>query len=252
MQRSSSKPSARVLSSILAVAALGLAIGIGQSSLVGRADPARAGALATRDCGRVPVQKCHPAPTAPHAVPPQPIAPPQAQWVSPPSVSCGTAFFSADTMATLNNRFGSIECFRFEGGLTWIVLGDGMSTASADSTPGGAMVATLRCRAADAACLDPAAAHSFAGFTVSYPPKAATSPERLQTTFGGRLLSVSDAYCGLFVFDLSTLQWYGFSGSTIDQLMAGSGAPQVVSPSFAVPGAQAVTLDTPAERGGCR
>src|SRR5436853_188301 len=94
--------------------------------------------------------------------------------------------------------------------LTALALGGLVAGGVQDvGAPGGGIVAVARCNAADSACLDPNAKHDFASFTVSHPPLSASWPLRLQATFGGRLLYVSNANCGLFTFNVVNGRWYG-------------------------------------------
>src|SRR5450759_1973727 len=102
-----------------------------------------------------------------------------------------------------------------------------MSTTAALATPslGGSIVAVERCSGNEASCLDPNTDHDFASFTVSYPPDAASGRADLEATFGGRLLWISDAHCGLFTFDTETLKWYGHAFTDVTDLMTGAQSP---------------------------
>ncbi len=197
----------------------------------------------------MPLEKCNPslAPAVTTTAPPQPITPPGPFWPSPAQVQCGATFFSTTTEQQLAGRFGSIECFRFENGNTWIIVGDGMSTTSQANagTPGGAMVAVTTCAAGDSTCLDPNASHDFSAFTVSYPPQPDTWPLKLETTFGGRVLYLADANCGLFSFDTASQRWFGHAPSDINAILSGSGTPQAIAAPGRVAGADAPTQGPP-------
>ena len=155
-------------------------------------------------------------------------------------------FFSDITANELTDNFGMLSCFRFEGEQTWIVVGSGIPTTSDGVTPGGSMIATETCDSSDSVCLDPDAEHSFTEFEVSYPPKPDSAPGKVMGTFGGRLLYFSDAYCGLFVFDLRNGQWY--PNGSVSDLMNGAGVTSVASPP-SVNGVSALSSAAPARQG---
>lgn len=170
----------------------------------------------------------------------------------PQTVDCGSTFFDSVTSATLTDRFGSIYCFRFISGDRWIVFGDGMSVTSPDfeATPGGSMIAVDACATGDTTCLDPGVLHSFADFVVSYPPNPLSGRSNLQDVGAGHLIQVLNGFCGLFTFDVTTLQWYGASADDLAALE--SAVP--VTPAFqgaAVPGVVALTQTPPPYVGGC-
>lgn len=107
------------------------------------------------------------------------------------------------------------------------------------------MVAVETCAATDSACLDPDATHDFSAFTVSYPPRPDTWPLELQTTFGGRILDLSNAYCGVVSFDIASQRWFGPGQSGINALLSGSGMPPAVAAPSAISGAEALTHGPP-------
>lgn len=166
-------------------------------------------------CGRgTPASKCQPGGSVAGPGSHSKSAPtPAPSWLSPPMVDCGDTFFSEPTRSQLSDRFGSIDCFRFENRDQWVVMGDGMARSGAGPAPGGPMVAVETCAGADeSTCLDANANHDFGGFTVLYPPDPMAWPVKLQATFGGRLLYIQDGpRCGLLTLDLSDRHWYGRS-----------------------------------------
>lgn len=211
----------------------------------------RASAAASSDngCDRVPEAKCHPAPTTGRAVGPQPITPVPANWVSPTTISCGAGFFDSASASALDTQFGAIDCFRFQDRPTWIVVGTGMPTTGGGVAPGGTMIGTESCRPSDSSCLDANTARSFSDFMVSYPPKANSAPGELVSTFGNRLLYLSDAYCGFVIYDIDSGRWYP-TGS-INGLMGGAGANALNTPA-SVSGSFALAHGAPADTGGCQ
>ena len=163
-------------------------------------------------------------------------------------IGCGATFFTAAEAKQLTSAFGLISCFRLTGRAQWIVLGNGVSTAASSPTaaPGGAVVAVERCQSGDATCLNPDATHSFGSFAVTRPPDPQARPLELQTVAGNSVLLLSTAQCGLFSFDVSTLQWYGGSASAIHALLAHPGAQRPVTTTPAMTGAQALGTRPPA------
>jgi hypothetical protein len=205
-------------------------------------------------CGRgVPVFKC--VPGGPVAAPdnhPTNVAPPASFWASPPTVACATTFFTPATVSALSDRFGSLTCFRFEGGDKWVVLGDGMQTIGDGAAPGGAIVAVQTCSGPQRnQCLDPASTHDFADFTIAYPPDPRAWPTRIQTSFGDRLLYISNSSCGLFTLNLSNLRWFGRDTSDIERVMRGQGLPAAVPAPALTNGSDVLAQSAPSSVGGC-
>jgi hypothetical protein len=195
----------------------------------------------------IPIQKCNPSTdlsTTSTAVPTQPIPVPIAFFPSPTQVPCGASFFNAADSTSLQKEFGQSECFMFAGGDDWIIIGTGLATGST-SPVGGVMIAVERCTAGNNQCLDPNVEHDFSSFTVNYPPDAATSRLGVEQTFGGRLLDISDAYCGQFAFDISTGNWYPFSVSNVSSLMNGTTKLVPLSVPSAVTGTTALESSAP-------
>lgn len=220
------------------------------------ADSDRASAAANL-CDRVPAAKC----AAIHAAstPPPSIVSPEVSTSSqaitsggltpsPVTVACGPTFFASDTASALTAHFGSVTCFRFSGGLTWVVVGSGEPLTGTGIAPGGEMIATDTCGATDAACQDADTQHAFAAFTVHYPPDPDTAPGEVQTSFGGRLLYFSDAYCGLLVFDLQSDDWYP-NGSEMSLL--NGNPPSPVAVPLSIGGTNALTAPAPGATGSC-
>jgi hypothetical protein len=230
---------------VLTALALGGLI-VGGVRLVG-AGNGKAASPPLRDCGRgVPPEKCNASLGPPLTTGTNPaIPPPPAFWPSPDQIQCGPAFFSSSTQQQLTDSFGNLSCFRFNGRNEWIVVGDGLAASGDVGAPGGGIVAVARCNAADSACLDPNAKHDFASFTVSHPPLSASWPLRLQATFGGRLLYVSNANCGLFTFNVVSGRWYGHAPADVDGLMHGAARAAVAAPAN-TPGREAIGKPAPA------
>jgi len=235
------------------VVALVLVVGTAQAT--GIALSASSGAATgLRDCGPgIPLVKCNESLYAPPSrFSPQPSVGVIPQDV-PTTVSCGSTFFDPETQANLTDRFGGIECFRFVGRTRWIVFGDGMSASSADfeASPGGSMIAVDSCVEGDSRCLDPNALHSFSDFVVSYPPRPMSGRSDLQGADADHLLQVVNGFCGLFVFDIETLQWYGATSQTIAALQAGASVAPAAPTRPTVPGLAALTQTAPTYAGGC-
>lgn len=206
------------------------------------------------NCGRgIPAEKCDPSLYTPFNLQPpaQPIKPPTPFWPSSSIVSCGSTFFSTATGDLLRKQFGTIRCFKFSDKSNWIVTGDGGTPDGQSATPGGAIIAVDSCVTGDSACLDPNTQHDFGGFTVSYPPLPNSFPTNTEATFGGRLLYIADAYCGLFTFDTSTGQWFGHSAADIDSRMSGIGQATSVAAPPAVMGNVAIQNPAPVVIGAC-
>jgi hypothetical protein len=200
----------------------------------------------------VPAFKCQPGgPTADATNDPQDVPAPAPLAPSPEPVNCGPTFFDAATAAALTTRFGTIDCFRFDGRRKWIVVSDGMETDGDGAAPGGSIVAVEACRGVDTTgCLDPNSEHRFADFTVAYDPDPQAWPARFQTSFNGQLLSISDGPCGLFTLNVDSLKWHGGHESDLHAQLHGSGGPQVPAPT-PVDGATALTTSAPASIGAC-
>jgi hypothetical protein len=230
MKRLWALPTRRKTLSVLGLSVLALA-----GALAGGAQLFGAGSssAASHPCGRgIPAFKCDPSLGPPLTTGTNPPVPqPAPFWPSPDQVQCGPAFFAPATQQQLTDSFGDISCFRFEGRGDWIVIGDGTSASGSVGAPGGQIVAVLRCKSANAACLDPSTRHDFADFTVSHPPLSASFPGKLLATFGGRLLYFSDANCGLFTFDVVSSRWFGRTTDIIDQLMHGHQPAAVATPA---------------------
>jgi hypothetical protein len=170
-------------------------------------------------------------------------------------IDCGAAFFTAAEARQLTSTFGLISCFRFTGQDQWILLGNGMSTAGPGSAgaPGGPVVAVEHCPSGDATCLNPDATRSFSSFVVTRPPDPLARPLELQTVAGNSVLVLSSAHCGLFSFDVRSLQWYGGSAAAIHALLAHPGGERPITTIPAMTGAQALVARPPAgPPAGCR
>jgi hypothetical protein len=206
------------------------------------------------DCGRgVPAEKCNPSlgpSMSTQEPPPQPIKPPGPVWSSPSLVNCGPTFFSSSTATALSDQFGTIDCFRFSNKSTWVLIGDGMSTDGSRAAPGGQIVARDTCASGDDVCLDVNSEHDFSSFVVSYPPLPSSYPARLEATFGGRLLYISDANCGLFTYDIITGKWHGHNPAVIDAIKSGTHPAAITAPT-AASGNAAIHSHAPAATAAC-
>jgi hypothetical protein len=200
----------------------------------------------------VPAFKCHPSgPTADATNDPQDVPAPAPLAPSPELVNCGPGFFDSTTATAVARRFGTIDCFRFDGRRKWIVVSDGMETDGDGGAPGGSIVAVEACNGVDAtSCLDPETEHSFSDFTVAYDPDPRAWPAHFQTSFNGQLLSISDGPCGLFTLNVDSLKWHGGHQSDLDAQLHGGGGPQVPAPR-PVDGGTALTTSAPASVGAC-
>jgi hypothetical protein len=165
-------------------------------------------------------------------------------------INCGQTFFSSSTATALSDQFGTIDCFRFSGKSPWVLVGDGMSTDGSGAAPGGQIVARETCASDDNVCLDANSEHDFSRFTVSYPPLPSSYPARLEVTFGGRLLSISDANCGLFTFDIQTGEWHGHTPAVINAIKSGA-RPAAFATPIAASGNAAIHRHAPAATGAC-
>lgn len=150
-------------------------------------------------------------------------------------------------------HFGQFHCFRFSGETQWVIVANGFTqTTAMTAAPGGEMVAVLNCAASDAVCLSPDSTHDFANFTVYYPPQQSTYPGVLMATFGGTILEISDAYCGLVLFDLTTGKWYSGVGPQLDELMSGETPPASLPARPSASGATALLAPVPQASDSCR
>jgi hypothetical protein len=199
--------------------------------------------------GQMSAAKCKTVQQAASSLPAQNSSP-AAAGLAPDSagvVPCGATFFTAAEARQLASTFGLISCFRVTGQNQWILLGNGMSTtASGVAAPGGAIVAVERCPSGDATCLNPDATRSFGSFVVTRPPDPQARPLELQTIVGNSVLLLSTAHCGLFSFDVSSLQWYGGTASAVHALLAHPGGERPVAVTRIMTGAQALAARPPA------
>lgn len=237
----------RVAAIALVAAAATISILVGASSVfVGTSGAASGG-----NCGRVPASKCDPAgPAAGPGNHPTNVAPPTPYWPSDDLVGCATSFFTNSQVSQLEAQFGSLNCFRFQGEDTWVVVSDGMQTTGDGGAPGGAIVATDSC-GGDSTCLDPTSTHDFSDFTVAYSPVPTLWPMKLEGTFGDRLIYLGDGACGPYAFDLKNLRWFGGHTSDIDAILGGVGTPRSVHAPAVIPGATAVAQHAPTISQGC-
>lgn len=193
--------------------------------------------------------KCGAVQQAARRLPVQGPSPPAAGLAPgiPGVISCGPAFFTAGESRQLTSAFGLISCFRLTGQDQWILLGSGTSTSAPGlaGTPGGAMVAVERCQGVDATCLNPDATRSFGSFTVARPPNPLGQLE-LQAVAGTSVLLLSNAQCGLFSFDVSSLWWYRGTRSAIHALLTRPGQQQPIGATPAMTGSQALGARPPA------
>ena len=134
---------------------------------------------------------------------------------SPLAVMCKPGFFAKAQAQLLIQHFGLIECFRFTGENTWVVIGNGYPVRSRPLSPGSTnrgpitgIVALEKCAGSDTGCLNPSAVHNFADFTIYYAPSP-LFPGGLYATSYGNLLSVDDfGYCAPIIFDMTSGKWY--------------------------------------------
>jgi hypothetical protein len=193
--------------------------------------------------GQMSAAKCKAVQQAARSLPAQNAAP-AAAGPAPSTAgvtNCGATFFTAAEAKQLTSTFGLISCFRITGQDQWILLGNGMSTATAGvAAPGGAIVAVERCPSGDGTCLNPDATRSFGSFVVTRPPDPQARPLELQTVAGNSVLLLSTARCGLFSFDVGSLQWYGGTASAVDALLAHPGGERPIVATATMTGAQAL------------
>ncbi len=166
----------------------------------------------------------------------------------PGVTSCGPAFFTPGEARQLTSAFGLISCFRLTGQDQWILLGSGTSGSAPGlaGTPGGAMVAVERCQGGDATCLNPDATRSFGSFMVTRPPDPLGEPLELQAVAGASVLLLSNAQCGLFSFDVSSLRWYRGTSSAVHALLTRPGQQQPMAATPVMTGSQALGARPPA------
>jgi hypothetical protein len=207
--------------------------------------------------GQMSAAKCRMVQQAASSLPAQNSSPAAAQNSSPAAaglapdsaglITCGASFFTAAEARQLTSTFGVISCFRITRQDQWILLGNGTSTAaSGAAAPGGAVVAVERCPGGDAVCLNPDATRSFGSFVVTRPPDPQARPLELQTIVGNSVLLLSTAHCGLFSFDVSSLQWYGGTASAVHALLTHPGGQHPVTATRTMTGAQALAARPPA------
>lgn len=186
----------------------------------------------------IPWWKCTPTntPINPHAVNVSWVTP---QWPNPPQIVGGPDFFSAPTMQQLQNLYGSLEVFRYQGSQKWVLIGDGMNpTGSNPATPGGALVAVEDCTGLGASCLDPNAPHNVNTFVVVGPPDRHYWPLKVMNVRDGRLLTFgADGSAGAVMLDLNTLVWYPGADPNNFNLLSGTGPlPTPLSTAKPTPG----------------
>jgi hypothetical protein len=234
------------LTVILVIAAAAVLTGLiltGRSSALG-------GPPALSCTGQMSAVKCKAVQQAARSLPAQNSSP-AAAGLAPNTagvINCGATFFAAAEARRLASTFGVISCFRVTGQDQWILLGSGMSAAASGpaAAAGGAIVAVERCQNGDAACLNPGATRSFSSFVVTRPPDPQARPLELQTIAGNSVLVLSAAPCGLFSFDVRSLQWYGGSASAIHALLAHPGGQRPIAATRTMTGGQALGTRPPA------
>jgi len=107
------------------------------------------------------------------------------------------------------------------------------------------MVAVERCPGGDAACLNPDVTRGFSSFMVARPPDPLGQPLELQAVAGTSVLLLSNAGCGLFSFDVSSLRWYRGTRTAVHALLARPGRPQPIAAAPAMTGSQALGARPP-------
>ena len=165
-----------------------------------------------------------------------------------PPGKCSPNFFSPAESARLAAHFGGYGCSRAGNGTGWVIVASGMSQTAPtlSGTPGGSMIAVEDCASTDSRCLNSASVHSFADFTVFYPPNPEGFPLEIQTVPGPSLLDLTDPKCGIWIFDTSTLSWYPGTNNTLRDILAGSLPFPSAAPS-PVSGAVAISSEPPPE-----
>jgi len=149
-------------------------------------------------------------------------------------IRCGPAFFTAAEARRLTGAFGLISCFRLTGQDQWILLGSGTS-----------VVAVERCQGGDVTCLNPDVTRGFSSFMVTRPPDPLGRPLELQAVAGPSVLLLSNARCGLFSFDVSSLRWYRGTRSAVHALLTRPGGQQPMAATPAMTGSQALGTRPP-------
>jgi len=241
-------PSRERAGRVAAVLSVAVAAALAGLVLTGRSS-ASAGPPGSPCTGQMSRAKCSAVQQAVRNLPVQGPSPPAAGLAPgmPEVTRCGPAFFTAAEARRLTSAFGLISCFRLTGQDQWILLGSGTSTSAPRpaGTPGGAVVAVERCQG-DETCLNPDATHSFSSFAVARPPDPLGRPLELQAVAGPSVLLLSNARCGLFSFDVGSLQWYRGTRSAVDALLThpGQQRPAAVTPTMT--GAQALGARPPA------
>jgi len=162
------------------------------------------------------------------------------------TVDCGVTFFSPAEAAELNARFGGYSCEQAANGSGWVIVANGMSETAPtfSSTPGGSMVAIENCTASDSTCLDPNATHTFGDFTVYYPPDPSGFPLKIWTEVGSNLLALDNPPCGMYLFNMSTGDWYPGTDEVEAELLAGQSPSSSPAPE-PVPGSVAISAASP-------
>jgi hypothetical protein len=224
--------------------------------LTGRSS-ALGGSPAFSCTGQMSAAKCKAVQQAARGLPAQDSSP-AAAGLAPAAdgvTNCGATFFTAAEAKQLTSTFGLISCFRLTGQDQWILIGNGLATTTPAPTaaPGGAIVAVESCASGDAACLNPDATRGFSSFVVTRPPDPLARPLELQTVAGHSVLVLSAAPCGLFSFDVNSLQWYGGSISALRALLADPSGQRPITTTRTMTGTQALSARPPAgPTAGCR
>src|SRR5215831_13614745 len=235
-------PSRERAGRVAAVLSVAVATALAGLVLAGRSS-ASTGPPGSPCTGEMSRAKCSAVQQAARNLPVQGPSPPAAGLAPgiPGVTRCGPAFFTAAEARRLTSAFGLISCFRLTGQDQWILLGSGTSTSAPRpaGTPGGAVVAVERCQG-DETCLNPDATHSFSSFAVARPPDPLGRPLELQAVAGASVLLLSNARCGLFSFDVSSLRWYGGTRSAVHALLASPGQQQPMAAAPVMTGSQAL------------
>jgi hypothetical protein len=187
--------------------------------------------------------------TPPTSIPPLPSTP----WPSLTVVPCGSGFFSESQAADLTSTFGGYTCWSVEGSDQWVVVGSGQNETSptAAAAPGGEIVAVETCATTDSSCLDANSLHNFDQFTVYYPPDPDTYSLSLVLRASTTLFQFIDPYCGSFLFQSTTGNWYPFSQANAQAIGDGV-AMQTVSSPPPLDGASALETSAPPSTGACQ
>ncbi len=150
---------------------------------------------------------------------PTPNPTPAGGWVTSISVptsvpatrDCSSSFFNSTDQQTFTNQFGNYSCFLIEASNTWVVIGSGENSSAATAyqpTPGGSAIAVDRCSVSDAVCLDPSATHALSDFTIYYPPDTTSGDLAFETVLTPAEVEVSNAFCGVYMFNPDSGNWY--------------------------------------------